>query len=148
MLNFQETAPNFTYSQKSGFLNYNWNFLDKLLLPYKFHCSGMRETLFFNFASCEPLSVYSERSFFLPASNLQKFIIYRTFFLNSKGVFSPSLKFLLRSLLQFFFKFRKSLFRWTFFRTRHSERLLFRKVIIPKFLIYKNTTFWNNDYSE
>ena len=45
---------NFTYSQKSQFLKYNWNFLDQLLLPYKFHGSDMWGIYFFIFASCEP----------------------------------------------------------------------------------------------
>ena len=55
---FQEIAPNSIYSQKLQFPNYNWNFLDQLLLPYKFHGSSMRGILFFffNFASCEPLT--------------------------------------------------------------------------------------------
>ena len=35
ILNFQEIAPNFTFSQKSYFLKYNWNFLDQMLLHYK-----------------------------------------------------------------------------------------------------------------
>ena len=47
MSNFQEITPNFTYSQKSWFLKYNWNFLDKLLIPQEFHGSGMRGILVF-----------------------------------------------------------------------------------------------------
>ena len=36
---------------------YKWNFIDQLLLPYKYHGSGgMRGIFVFNFASCEPLS--------------------------------------------------------------------------------------------
>ena len=35
---FHEIAPNFTYSQ---FFKYNWNFLDKLLLPCKFYGKDM-----------------------------------------------------------------------------------------------------------
>ena len=38
---FQEIAPNFTYLQKSQFFKYNWNFLDQLLLPYKFYGRSM-----------------------------------------------------------------------------------------------------------
>ena len=34
--NFQEIAPNFAYSQISYLFNYDWNFLDQLLLPNKF----------------------------------------------------------------------------------------------------------------
>ena len=34
---FHEIAPNFTYSQKSYCFKYNWNFLDQLILPYKFY---------------------------------------------------------------------------------------------------------------
>ena len=36
---------------------YNWNFLEQLLLPYKFHGSRMGGILFFNFASCESLKL-------------------------------------------------------------------------------------------
>ena len=50
-------APNFTYSHKSWFFKYNWNFLDQLLLPYKFYGIGMWGVLFFIFASCEPLKM-------------------------------------------------------------------------------------------
>ena len=39
--NFQEIALYFTYSQKSWFLKYNWNFLDQLLFPYKFYGMDM-----------------------------------------------------------------------------------------------------------
>ena len=38
---FQQIAQNFTYSQNSYFLKYNWNFLDQLLLPYKFYGRDM-----------------------------------------------------------------------------------------------------------
>ena len=38
---FEEIAPNFTYSQISKCLKYNWNFLDQPLLPYNFHGSDM-----------------------------------------------------------------------------------------------------------
>ena len=38
---FHEIAPNYTYSQKSLLLKYNRNFLDQLLLPYKFHGKDM-----------------------------------------------------------------------------------------------------------
>ena len=41
MSNFHEIDPNFTYSQKLYFLKYNWNFLDQLLLSYKFHDRDM-----------------------------------------------------------------------------------------------------------
>ena len=34
---FNEIAQNFTCSQNSYFLNYNWDFLDHPLLSYKFH---------------------------------------------------------------------------------------------------------------
>ena len=37
---------------------YNWDFLDQLLLPYKFHGSDMWEILFSIFASCEPLIIH------------------------------------------------------------------------------------------
>ena len=52
---FYEIAPNFTYSHESLFFKYNYNFLDQLLLPYKFYGRGMWGILFFIFAS-EPLS--------------------------------------------------------------------------------------------
>ena len=39
--NFQEIAPNFTYSQKLYFFTYNWIFLDQPLLPYTFQGSSM-----------------------------------------------------------------------------------------------------------
>ena len=54
---FHEIAPNFTYSQKSLFFKYNWNFFDQLLLPYKFYGRDTVGMLFFIFASCEPLTV-------------------------------------------------------------------------------------------
>ena len=41
MSNFQEIAPNFTYSLKSLNFKYNWNFLDQLLQPYRFYGGGM-----------------------------------------------------------------------------------------------------------
>ena len=53
---FNKIAPNFTYSQKSWFFKYNWNFLDQLLLPYKFQGSDMWGMYFFISASCEPLT--------------------------------------------------------------------------------------------
>ena len=59
---FHEIAPNFTYSQKSQFFKYNWNFLDQLLLPYKFYDRGMWGILFFIFATCERLSKTENRS--------------------------------------------------------------------------------------
>ena len=31
--NFHESAPNFTYSQKSKFLKHNWRLINHLLLP-------------------------------------------------------------------------------------------------------------------
>ena len=38
ILNFNEIALSFTHSKKlCFFFKYNWNFLDQLLLPYKFH---------------------------------------------------------------------------------------------------------------
>ena len=52
---FHEIAPNFTYSQKSSSLKHNWNFLDQLFLPYKFHGKDMWGMYFFIFARCEPL---------------------------------------------------------------------------------------------
>ena len=55
--NFNEIALNFTYSQKSYFLKYNWNFLDQQLLPYKFYGRDMSGMYFFVFASCEPLMI-------------------------------------------------------------------------------------------
>ena len=39
--NFHKIAPNFTYSQKSSYFKYNWNFLDQLLLPFKFYGRDM-----------------------------------------------------------------------------------------------------------
>ena len=39
--NFHKIYPNFTFSQKSCFFKYNWNFLDQLLLPYKFYSRDM-----------------------------------------------------------------------------------------------------------
>ena len=39
--NFHKIAPNFTYSQKSYFLKYNYNFLIQPLPPYKFYGRGM-----------------------------------------------------------------------------------------------------------
>ena len=56
LTNFQEIAPNFTYSQKSLFLKYNWNFVDQLLLPHKCYGRDMQGMHFFIFATCEPLS--------------------------------------------------------------------------------------------
>ena len=38
---FQEIAPNFTFK-------HNYDFLDQLPLPYKFHGSSMRGILFFS----------------------------------------------------------------------------------------------------
>ena len=55
ILNFHEIAPNSTYSHKSWFFKYICNFLDQLLLPYKFHGRDMSGILLFIFASCEPL---------------------------------------------------------------------------------------------
>ena len=52
--NFQEIAPNFTYSQKIilfFFKKYNWNFLDQMLLPYKFYSRDMYGMYFFIFVS-------------------------------------------------------------------------------------------------
>ena len=54
--NFHQIAPNFTFSRKSYFCKYNWNFLDQLLQPYKFYSKDMLGVYFFIFASCEPLS--------------------------------------------------------------------------------------------
>ena len=59
-INFNEIAPNFTFWQKSQFFKYNWNFLDQLLLPYKFHGRDMWEILFSIFASCEPLIQHNQ----------------------------------------------------------------------------------------
>ena len=59
LLIFNEIAPNFTYSQKSQFFKDNWTFLDQLLLPYKFCGRDMWGILFFIFASCEPLTLYT-----------------------------------------------------------------------------------------
>ena len=36
-------------------LKYNWQLIDKLLLPYKFHASSIKENTRFQFACCEPL---------------------------------------------------------------------------------------------
>ena len=55
ILNFHEIAPNFTHSQKSFLVEYNWNFLDQLLLPYKIYGRDMLGIYFFIFASCELL---------------------------------------------------------------------------------------------
>ena len=55
MSNFQDIAPNFTYSQKSYFFKYICNFLDQLLHPYKFYGRDMSGILFFIFASREAL---------------------------------------------------------------------------------------------
>ena len=57
--NFLEIAPNSTYSQISKFFKYNCIFLDQLLHPYKFHGRDMSGILFFIFASCEPLTLFS-----------------------------------------------------------------------------------------
>ena len=54
MSNFQESAPNFTYSQRSWFLMYNkLEVFRPTNLPSEFYGSGTRGILFFNFASCE-----------------------------------------------------------------------------------------------
>ena len=52
--NFHEIAPNFTYSQKTQVLKYNWNFLDQQLLRHKFNGRDMNGMYFFSFASYEP----------------------------------------------------------------------------------------------
>ena len=39
-----------------NFFKYNWNFLDQLLLSYKFHDRDVWGIDFFIFASCEPLT--------------------------------------------------------------------------------------------
>ena len=57
--NFNEIAPNFTFSQKSQFFKYICNFLDQLLHLYKFHGRDMWGILFFIFASCEPLTTHN-----------------------------------------------------------------------------------------
>ena len=44
--NFHEIAPNFTYSQKSEFLKYDWNFTDQLLLPINFMAGTCKESTF------------------------------------------------------------------------------------------------------
>ena len=75
--NFQDIAPNFTFSQKWLFFKYICNFLDQLLHPYKFNGRDMSWILFFIFASCEPLTrkwqrVHLDRIFFVsrvPCSN-------------------------------------------------------------------------------
>ena len=54
--NFHEIAPNLTYSQKIVIFKYNCNFLDQLLLPYKFYGRYMSGIYFFIFTSCEPLN--------------------------------------------------------------------------------------------
>ena len=59
--NFQEIAPNFTYSQNRNFLKYKQNFLDQLLLPSTFCGRDRQGKYFFIFASCEPLSVLRSR---------------------------------------------------------------------------------------
>ena len=50
-------TSNLTNSQKKKyFFKYNWTFLDRLLLPYKFHGNSMTGILVFNFARSEPLN--------------------------------------------------------------------------------------------
>ena len=46
---FQEIDPNFTYSQKSYFFKYDWNFLDQLLLHFVFYGRDMQGIYFFFF---------------------------------------------------------------------------------------------------
>ena len=55
ILIFHKIAPHSTFSQKSYFFKYKWNFLDKLLLPYKFYGRDMKGKYFFIFASCDLL---------------------------------------------------------------------------------------------
>ena len=53
---FFKKLPQILHIHKNRyFLKHNCNFLDYLLLPYKFPGSSMRGILFFKFASCEPL---------------------------------------------------------------------------------------------
>ena len=58
MIFLNEIVPNLTYSKKLHFLKYNWDFLDLLLLPYKFYGRDMLGIYFFIFASCELLKHY------------------------------------------------------------------------------------------
>ena len=55
--NYQEIGPNFIFSQKSYFSEYNWNFLlDQMLRPYKFYGTvTCKESTVFIFACYEPL---------------------------------------------------------------------------------------------
>ena len=56
---FLKNLPKLSHIHKNRYLsNIIVMFLDQLLLPYKFQESSMRGRLFFNFASCEPLSRY------------------------------------------------------------------------------------------
>ena len=57
-IKFYDIAPNFTFSQKSQFSKYICNFLDQLLHAHKFYDREMSGTLFFSFASCEPLTLW------------------------------------------------------------------------------------------
>ena len=43
---FHEITQNFTYSQKPHFFKYKWNFLDQVLLPYKFKVGKWEEYSF------------------------------------------------------------------------------------------------------
>ena len=59
ILNFHENCPKFHMFTKWKFyffLKYNWNFLDQLIVQYKFYGRDMRGIYLFNFASCEPLN--------------------------------------------------------------------------------------------
>ena len=54
---FFKKLPQNSHNHKNcNFFKYNCNFLDQLLLPYKFHRSSMTGILFSNFASSELLS--------------------------------------------------------------------------------------------
>ena len=58
--NFQEIAPNFTYSQKSYFWKYKWTLIDQLILPYKFMVETCKEYTFhfFQLRAINCLCVY------------------------------------------------------------------------------------------
>ena len=44
-------CPKFHKFTKIVIFKFNWNYLDQLFLPYKYHGSSMTGLLFFNFAS-------------------------------------------------------------------------------------------------
>ena len=47
--------PQISHIHKIVIFKYNWNFLDQLLVPYKFNGRDMLGMYFIIFASCEPL---------------------------------------------------------------------------------------------